>query len=444
MSARAKATARGVAATVLTRVIDDEAFAAAALESELSSNVQLDARDRALSTELSYGTLRVLPWLERRLDRHSRKPVGELPTLVRMHLAVAAYQLFFMRVPAFAAVSEAVSSVRSAKGERMSAFANAVLRKLAADADAATDDDRQSARLASLPPELRASIVASIGEEGARALVGESKAPPACVRVERAAERGEWLARFRSERPDAEIEAGGVSPLAIVLAGAGKLDSLPGYREGRWSVQEEGSQAVALAVGAREGERVLDACAGRGNKTAILARAVGERGVVDACDWHPKKLERLRIELARVGLSARATFGVDWSKGSGDVTERYDRVLVDAPCSGTGTLRRRPEIAIREPRADAAALPGLQVAITARAAAHVRPGGRLIYAVCSVLRAEAEEVVGALAEREPSLEPAEFDTAELGPFVGQRNVRLLPHIHGTDGYFVASFVKRSG
>ncbi len=195
-------------------------------------------------------------------------------------------------------------------------------------------------------------------------------------------------------------------------------------------MQEEGSQVAALALGARPGETVLDACAGRGNKTALLARAVGAGGAVDACDSSPAKLERLGEELARVGLRARATFAVDWSVGSGEVTGRYDRVLVDAPCSGVGTLRRRPEIALRRKPDDLGALARVQGGIALRAAEHVRPGGSLIYVVCSVLREEGEEVIDALLEALPDFEP------ETPP------LRLLPHVHGTDGYFVATLVRR--
>ena len=146
---------------------------------------------------------------------------------------------------------------------------------------------------------------------------------------------------------------------------------------------------------------MLDACAGRGNKTGVLARAVAPDGGVDACDSSPSKLERLGEDLARLGLRARATFAVDWTVGSGDVRGEYDRVLVDAPCTGVGTLRRRPEIALRREAADLTAKAQQQLAIAARAAEHVRPGGALVYVVCSVLREEGEDVVDALLRAAP-------------------------------------------
>jgi 16S rRNA (cytosine967-C5)-methyltransferase len=261
--------------------------------------------------------------------------------------------------------------------------------------------------------------------------------------VEDAAARDAWLAQLSAARPDATFELGRASPRALLARGAGRVESLPGHAEGAWFVQEEGSQLVALSLGARPGEQVLDACAGRGNKTSLLARAVLPGGAVDACDLHTSKLQRLRRELARLGLAPRATFAVDWSAGSGDLTLRYDRVLVDAPCSGVGTLRRRPDLATRRVQEDLAGLAATQLAIASRAATHVRPGGRLVYAVCSVLREECEEVVEALLGSDPLLEPAPFDPPEGSALAGeQATLRLLPHLHGTDGYFLASFVRR--
>jgi 16S rRNA (cytosine967-C5)-methyltransferase len=232
-----------------------------------------------------------------------------------------------------------------------------------------------------------------------------------------------------------------VSPLAIVARGAGRLSDLPGWAEGAWSSQEEGSQVVALSLGARPGENVLDACAGRGNKTGLLARAVGPGGAVDAADLHPAKLERLVTELERIGVSPRATYAVDWAAGTGGASGPYDRILVDAPCSGTGTMRRRPELLLRRKAADLPALAELQRKILARVAGLVRPGGRVVYAVCSVLREEAEDVIAGAAEM--GLEPAPFD-APIAVQIAAENAstfRLMPHEHTTDGYFAASFVK---
>ena len=440
-------TARSVAAEVLVRVERDGAFAAAALDAELGRARQLDARDRGLATELVYGTLRVMPWIVARLSDHAKRGIVSLDPRTRANLCIATYQLFFLeKVPSFAAVSEAVDAVRHVNGPKVAAFANAVLRKLSAIADAARASGKSApddaAIIASTPPWIRDALARALGEEGAAAYLANTlQVPPMCLRVERAEERATWLARLREAGVEGAVfELGQVSPHAILARGSGRFDLLPGHSDGAWSVQEEGSQLVALALGARPGEQVLDACAGRGNKTAVLAREVGPDGAVDAADLHPAKLERLRSELGRLKLSVRSTYPVDWAVGSGDVGASYDRVLVDAPCSGIGTLRRRPELLARRAVQDLTSLEPLQLAIVARAAEHVKPGGRLVYAVCSVLREEGEDVIEKLRARMPRLVPAPFEGAAARAIAGDApTLRLLPHVHGTDGYFLASF-----
>ena len=415
-------TARSVAVAVLVRVAKDGAFAAAALDAELGRNIQLEPRDRGLATELVYGTLRHARWLEERLSKHAShgdRGLQKLDAPVRAALLVAAYQLLVLtRVPAFAAVNEAVTIATTTGGPRVGGFVNAVLRKVSAEPRPTAEELARGA-LASIP--LGNAIVESIGMDAALALLGTGDAPPLGIRVEDAWNREHWLSELRAARPSARFELGAHSPNAILAWGAGRMVDLPGYTEGAWTAQEEGSQLVAQALGAKSGEVVLDACAGRGNKTGVLART---GAFVDAVDLHPKKLERLRIELARVGLSPRETYAVDWSAGTGDVIGPYDRILVDAPCSGTGTLRRRPEIGLKRETTDLSSLTTLQKTIFRRCAGLLKPGGHMVYAVCSVLREEAEDVVAG--------------ADELG-LVAESSFRLLPSVEGTDGYFVAVF-----
>ncbi|MGH7271007.1 MAG: RsmB/NOP family class I SAM-dependent RNA methyltransferase, partial [Polyangiaceae bacterium] len=391
------------------------------------------------------------PWLLDQIAPFAPRGIGTIDAHVRACLVVAAYQMFFTRIPAFAAVSEAVDAVRAARGPRLAKFANAVLRKVAERANRAGDAEREEAIVSSSPPWLRDALSRSLSPEGAAAFLRSGAVPPAlAIRVERGSERESWLARLRDAAPEASFELGRWSPLAILARGAGKPERLPGWSEGAWSVQEEGSQLAALAVGARPGESVLDACAGRGNKGALLARIVlggGASGAVDACDLSLAKLGRLGEEWGRLGLRARASFAVDWTAGSGDVTGVYDRVLVDAPCSGVGTLRRRPEIAQRRSSGgieEITALARVQIAIATRAAEHLRSGGVLVYVVCSVLHEEGQDVVDAVLQARPELSLTEFDPSGppvLRELIGGRGL-LLPHVHGTDGYFVARMVKR--
>ena len=430
-------TARGVATAVIARVHKDDAWAAAVLDGELERSVQLDARERALATELVFGTLRHQGFLLSALAANAPRGLDKLDPWTRAAMLVAAHQLVFLdRVPSFAAVNEAVGAIRRARGAGLAGFANAVLRKVASQA-AGLAAARDSAPFTSLAPWLREGLVRALGEDGARALVRVDGAPHTGLRVRATEDRDAWGERLANARPAATVERGDVSPLAILVRGAGKLAELPGYGAA-WTVQEEGSQVIALALGARPGDVVLDACAGRGHKTAVLAEAVGPRGAVDAADLHASKLDVLRAHLAELGLAPRAVAEVDLSVGLGSLRGPYDRALVDAPCTGTGTLRRRPELALRKKATDPARMAAMGRTILARVASAVRPGGRVVYSVCSVLREEAEDAI--MRPEELGLRPAPFDADVMRGLAGEATaVRLLPHLHGTDGYFIASF-----
>ncbi|WP_437811242.1 RsmB/NOP family class I SAM-dependent RNA methyltransferase [Sorangium sp. So ce1078] len=479
---------RAVAARVLARVWGSDAFASAALDAELRRAPALDPRDVGLATELVYGVLRVQAALEARIAEFAAKSRWTADPLVRAHVLMGAYSLCFLdRVPSFAAVSEAVDGAQAAGGPRVGAFANAVLRKLAAAVDAGGRPPLSGAVVASAPGWLRGALRRSLGRAAAEAFLSAGPVPPPTgLCLAPGEDRGAWLEALRGAAPAASFEAGRVSPAAIVARGAGDLRRLPGFGAA-WLGQEEGAQALALALGARPGERVLDACAGRGNKSWLLSRAVLPGGAVDAADLYPAKLSQLRATLSappassegaadaggagaegagaeagsaqvgdapaggglsRAAAFVRETYAVDWTVGAGDVPEGYDRVLVDAPCSGVGTLRRRPEIALRREADDLPRLADLQVAIARRAATRARDGGRLVFAVCSVLREECEAVAARLAgpaedDLGVRLEPAPFDAEIARELAGGGDAfRLLPHVHGTDGYFAAMFVVR--
>lgn len=424
------ASGRAIAGRVLLRVDKDRAYAAAALNAELARHPQLDPRERGLATELTYGTLRTQKVLSERLLPLIPRGLDKTDRAVRAHLLVAAYQILILeRVPPFAAVDAAVSLVRADRGDKLAGFANAVLRKLAAGAPHL---DRAAAILASAPAWLRERLARDVGEDEMRALLGAAGDDPAvCVRIRPGRPLPGWLE---------QAERGRVSPLARLTRGEGD----PRRRAGGstdFVVQEEGAQVVALALGVRPGERVLDACAGRGQKTTLYAEQLAGTGELWASDLHPAKLAELAAEHQRLGLPAPSTRAVDLSVGVGELPSDFDRVLVDAPCSGSGTLRRRPEIALRLGPEDPARLGQLQIRILRHAASLARPGGRVVFAVCSVLREEAEEVVARVADL---LAPVPFDAPELVALAGGEatSLRLTPRRHGTDGYFVASLARR--
>jgi len=444
MAIKLEPTARSIAAHVFERVQRENAFAAPVLDAALERYPELDPRDRALATELTYGSLRTAPHVEARLSKHAQRGVDKGDSLVFAHLMVAGYQILFLdRVPAFAAVSEAVQLIGAARGKRVSAFANAILRRLSEEPAPDKQAALETALRESMAPWLRDSLVRSLGDAGAAAFVLASGTPAVALRVRLGADRDAGLERLRTDAPRATFELGATSPLAILMRQGSDPEKLASYREGDIAIQEEGAQLIALSLGAQPGEVVLDACAGRGNKAALLVEAVGPSGAVHAADQHPQKLARLVTELARMRLSVRSTFSVDWTVGPGDVPNTFDRVLVDAPCSGVGTLRRRPELATRRQESSLADLAELQTKILVASAERAKVGGTIVYAVCSVLREECEDVIERAIARAPWLAPAPFAGEPVKKLAGDAHVlRLTPHEHGTDGYFLASLVRR--
>jgi 16S rRNA (cytosine967-C5)-methyltransferase len=396
-------SARAVAVRVLERVAAQGAFASRALDAELS-RARLEDRDAALATEIVYGTLRVLPDLDARIAPHLRRDPEGMDSLLRAALRAGCYQLMHLsRVPEHAVVNETVGIVRAARGAGLAGLANAVLRKLAL---ARPSEPTQPHSIA-LPRWVETEFGCAL-HAGRRAawLDQAASAPPVSLRVRIGEDRGSVADALRAARPGALVRESRVSPLALLLSRAGDPRSLPGYAEGRFCVQDEGAQIVALCLGARAGEAVADLCAGHGGKTTLLCEAVGSTGEVLAVDLDQRKLDRIGPELERLGLSAARVQrrAIDLAVGPGGLEARFDRVLVDAPCTGLGTIGRRPELLLRLGADDPARMAELQFLIARQAVRLLRPGGVLVYAVCSPTRAEGPEVAARLEAAVPGLE----------------------------------------
>jgi 16S rRNA (cytosine967-C5)-methyltransferase len=288
------------------------------------------------------------------------------------------------------------------------------------------------ARFYSLPGWLAAELERATGAEAPRLADALGLPGPVFLRANRARTSRDALAcRLASEGLETRPTAMAPDGLEVRTPRPGLL-SLGAFREGLLEVQDEGSQLLGEAVGALPGETVLDLCAGAGGKSLQLAAAVGPSGRVLACDPDAGRLARLRTRAARAGarvevLGAEAPAGL-----------LADRVLVDAPCSELGPLRRGPDRRFLLDPASFAGLPALQLEILRRAARHVRPGGRLVYATCTFRREEDEEVAEALLRTAPGLARADALPGLTG---ADRLLRLLPHRHGTDGFFAAAWTR---
>jgi 16S rRNA (cytosine967-C5)-methyltransferase len=228
-----------------------------------------------------------------------------------------------------------------------------------------------------------------------------------------------------------------VHPECILLPG-GDPTSIPGWHEGWFAVQDQASAFVVDTLAPEPGDRILDACAAPGGKTALIACRVGDAGRLVASDLRPERIAPIGTALARLGLRADL---LAHDAGRPAVRGPFDRVLVDAPCTGIGSARRRPELLWRGRRDELSRLARLQVAIVAAGAELLRTGGRLVYSVCTFPRAETDAACDAIVRHRPDLVPVETPGPAGAP--PEPRHRLWPHRHGTDGMFVAAF-ERSG
>ena len=430
---RAGSSARSVAQAAIRRVIDDDGYSNLVIPAALGHS-GLDRRDRGFAAELAYGTIRHLRSLDWAIEQRANRPVARMSPVAREVLRLGAYQLLYLHTPAHAAVGETVELA----GPTEKGFVNAVLRKIATDPPAwpSGPADRDIA--------VRTGMDAWAIGELRRVLDDPGEVEPA---AEAFAERG--LLSIRANRCRIEpaalgqaLRTAGLDPVESVvhpdcfLVDGGDPTTFPGWAEGWFAVQDQASALVAAALEAQPGDRVLDACAGPGGKAAHLTCLVGEGGQVVAAELHPRRSELVRSGATRLGVHPLV---VTQDATAPAVRGPFDRVLVDAPCSGMGSARRRPELLWRPRKGDLSRLARLQVAIASAAADLLRPGGRLVYSVCTFPRAETDAACDAILRHRPELEPA----AVQGPRGPAERLRLWPHHDGTDGMFVAAFTRRA-
>lgn len=420
-----------MALRVIRRVVEEGAFSNLTLAAALARS-GLMSRDRDLASELTYGTLRRLRSVDWALARHTDRPLDQAPPPSLALLRLGAYQLVFTRIPPHAAVSETVALAEP----RERGFVNAVLRRLAEDPPAwpeGDSDEEVSVRTGLAPWALRElrRLVGGEAEEAAAALATRA---PLSLRVNRCRASVDDLER-RLREAGHHPRPGTLHPDVLLLDGVDP-SSLPGHREGWFAVQDEASAFVVAALDPSPGERVLDACAGPGGKAAHAACLVHPGGSLVAGDVAWKRARLVARTAGRLGVRA-LVLAQDARRPA--LRASFDRILVDAPCSGLGAARRRPELLWRPRREDLSGLARLQVAIVTAVADLLRPGGTLVYAVCTYPRAETDAACDAVERKRPDLVPIEVQ----GPEGAAPRVRLWPHRHGTDAMFVAAFRRAS-
>lgn len=393
-----------------------------------------DTRERALTVELVYGVLRHQGTIDWRLEPILDKPMQKLPRLIQMLLRMAAHQVLYLdRIPHSAAVNESVRLAKvnvPALGRDWSGFVNAVLRALLRNPvtpwPSMEDDPIYSLSVRySVPEWLSRRWIHRLGPDAAEVACAHSiTVPPVTIRVNRLkSTRDDFLERLRQSGVSASPSS--VSPMGITIEPRGPITFVPGFSEGCFYVEDEAAQLIPPLLGASSGESILDACAAPGGKTTHLAELIGDRGTILALDKRETRLDLVAANCTRLGLrsvipiTGDARYRDEWQPAATRPLDRaeirqslFDRMLVDAPCSGLGVLRRHPEAKWRKHSAALVRHQKLQLEILDALSASLRPGGVLVYSTCSAEPEETEAVVARFLNAH-----ADFRRESLAPWL---------------------------
>ncbi len=438
----AAASARSLAAHAVARLLREGVTLDAALKDAL---VGADAKLHSSVRSLGYGAVRGYFRHEAILGKLLSTPVRSLDFLVRALLSVALYELEDERTPQYAVVDAAVQTAKATDAVRASGLINAVLRRYlrerkTVDAEIASRPATRHAAPIWLADRFRADWPV----RWTQLLAASDSHAPMWLRVNsRRKTTVEYLGQLRQAGIGARAEER--VPHAIMLDSPCDVHELPGFSEGVVSVQDLGAQCVAFLLDLAPGLRVLDACAAPGGKTALIAEREPALKKLVAVDIDPHRLSRVRENLSRENLTAEvlagdATAPAKWWDGA-----LFDRILLDAPCSGLGVIRRHPDIRLRKSPSDIDKLPALQGRLLTAAWQLLAPGGRLVYVTCTVTRSENRDVIAAFLNGHAGASIVPAEAWEGWPGFGEADEfgrQILPGEAGADGFYYAALTKQ--
>lgn len=431
---------------IVTRVEQEQAYSNLLLNQTLKK-YDVSRVDAALTTELVYGTIQRLSTIDYYLGRFVAKGIMKLEPWVRGLLRISFYQLYYLdRIPTHAVVNEAVNIAKRKGHQGISGMVNGVLRNVIRQKEQLTLPDNlppvQRIALAHAHPEwMVARWIAQYGEETAeRICEANNGTPHVSVRVN--AMKGDRESVLREMR-EAELNAASspLAPSGIVVEGGGNMAHTRWFAEGAISIQDESSMLVAEALDPQPGMHVLDCCAAPGGKTAHIAEKMRNEGKLWANDIHPHKEQLIREQTERLGLSCVETVvGDALQLGHRLPAESLDRILLDAPCSGLGVIRRKPDLKWRKRETEINDIAALQYELLASVQRLLKPGGILVYSTCTIDAEENERVVSRFLQSHGHFELDTEWPAQLRHIVNQQHsvgVQLLPQHYGSDGFYIA-------
>ncbi len=396
----------------------------------------MDRREAALASRLCYGVLQNRMLLDYWIGCFAK---GKVQPVVRDILRLGVYQLQFMdKIPASAAVNEAVNQTKRLANAAAARLVNGVLRTMLRSRLELPED--LSTRY-SHPKELTDLLVREFGEETTQRLLESHNGAPQTVLQVNSLRASLEQVKAALEDSGAAVEDHPWLENCLLVSGTGNLEQLPAFREGWFYPQDAAARLVVWAAGVKPGMKVLDCCSAPGGKSFAAAIAMENQGELISCDIHPHKLKLIRRGAERLGISILSTRLQDASQKVEEWNEAMDVVVADVPCSGLGVIRKKPDIRYKDLR-QTEALPALQGAILNRQASYVKPGGVLVYSTCTILRRENQEVAEAFLASHPEFQGEEVVFPEGSGLKPSAMTTLLPCDHQTDGFFICKFRRK--
>lgn len=440
-------SARQAAFEALLKIQKEGAYSNLVVDATLKENEHFDERDKAFFSNLVYGTLDRLILIDYNLSMYLNQPVRKLKPELHTILRLGTYQLLFLdKVPSRAAVNESVNLAKVNKSAFAASLVNAVLRRVADNGlklpEGSENDPDYLAIKYSCPEWLISMWIEAYGFDNAIALAEKAlEAAPVVVKVNTLKTTADDLI-WKLAEEGVVAEKSTKFPDSLVLNNTGAVEELLAYQEGLFHAQDFASQICCKALDAKPGETVFDLCSAPGGKAFTIAQSMQNTGCVRAFDIYQSRVDLIKNGAKRLGLDNVYTYLSDATI----FNENYgmaDRVLCDVPCSGLGIIRRKPEIRFKK-SAEIDNLPEIQYSILCNATKYLKDGGRLVYSTCTLNPKENDEICNRFLEEHP-----EFEAVKVLPELrryseNDKYLTLMPHIHSTDGFFVAVFQKNGG
>lgn len=432
-------TVREKVAQILTDIEKDDTYLQLALKKELDT---LEAKDKGFANELIYGTIKWRLRLDYVLDQFSKTPVKKMKPFVRQLMRMSVYQILFLdKVPASAAINEAVKIMHKRKMSNLSGFVNGVLRNI----------DRNKSEITypnlsvyySIPEWIITRWMKYYGEMETKAICESlSQRARVCIRINTLKTTKDKVKALLSEEGITVLEEGFL-PESLYIHAPNGIHHSPSFKAGLWTVQDESAMLVGHVLGPEKGDEILDVCSAPGGKTVHLAELMQNEGHIIGADIHEHKIELIEKNAKRLGASIVEGKLQDGMLINEDWKEKFDKILLDAPCSGLGIIKRKPDIRYAKDETAIRDINNIQRKLLKNAINYLKKDGILVYSTCTLTQEENQNMVEYALSLGLQLDAIPYDMpACLKPYIKDNAyIEILPHVTDTDGFFMARFRK---